>query len=979
MARFKPKNRIRVTSTITGTGAYTLGPASAGFQDFSALANGDRVPYVAQFGSNWECGCGEKQGTTLVRLDIYESTNGNAAVNWGAGTKFIYVDQLAEQKVVSPNGSITTNDNFTTGETEIQGFNIAALNTWFADNFLMGVDLEAVVSGTGDATQRTLHVARKIQNVVDVDAEPIVLNFGAASGSTKIVTVAGNRAITFENARVGQEALVQLNYGTVGGTIVVTWPSTVDWVNGYTPAHTPLGGGSDTFKFERIASTGAIQYLGWILSTERPVILADNANTAYATLDIIDGEPHGPNERQWLSATIDSDYMDYSIIRTGTVSGGTFNLTIGLSPADNQTINNIQFNATAFEILTRIWANTTLNEVEINVDGLVDGAGSTRTLPGEDSIHLEFIGQAKYAGYVINIDSTNLTGGGTYSIEAVQGGSGSAAWFIGPYQGINGQPPDFKFKFRFNGVSTALVAHTASVATIEAALEALPGIGVGNIKVMRSIHGAYYFEFLKEKRATDIPFEIQFDPAFLPFVSPGPLRATGQRYSTARNGAGPLGSSEFNTITITGSPTQGNLLYTVLGQAITVPVTATADSLQAQLNTAIGAGNSIVTGGGFPDTPIMVEFTGIYEYQNLANSTLDDSGAGAEDIDWSICEGKVITLSPGNGTYRLKHVRPIPGKTLFVTVTSNNALGTIAWTDIGIGVPVNWGTIGLPAIPANGTSIYLEFYAETINDIHGKLWFSGSGSGGVTLEEVDDHLATAFIPGYSVEIDYDDAANTFTFNNYLTTQTLTDAATIIIDLDPNLGADKVVTIAGNRIFDIANEVVGKEFSLQIFQGGAGNLSATFAFNVEWAEGFQPVQTTVVGKSDLWHFLCLEVASAYTLAKCRAWVETTERPQPLTATAVPGAANEVQQIMVSPVPSSGTWQITFQGSQTVAIAYNANATAIRLAVQSMLSVGIGNVLVSGGRLGVVPIRLEFVNALGGLNLPQVTVQTENLQF
>lgn len=976
MARFKPKNRIRCTSTTTGTGAYTLGPASAGFQDFSALANGDRVPYVAQFGSNWEAGCGEKQGITLVRFDVYESTNGNAAVNWGAGTKFLFVDQLAEQKVVSPDSSIAINDNFTTGETELVGFDIADLNTWFAANYLSGVDIEQVVSGSGNNTQSTIHVARKIQDVAD--AGTIALDFAASLGSTKVVTVAGNRIITFANVRLGQQFSARLIYDATGGR-VVTWPSTVKWVNGYTPAYTPVGNGSDTFEFERVASSGAVQYIGWINSTERPVILTgESVSDVSATLDIVDGVVSGPNERQWLSATIDSDYMDYSIIRTGTVSGGTFNLTIGLAPGDNQTISNIQFNATAFQILTQIWANTTLDEAEINVDGLVDGAGSLRTLPVDDSIHLEFIGRAKYAGYVISIDSTNLTGGGTYSAEAVQGGAGSDGWFIGPYVNLGG-PMLAEFKFRFNGVSTGLIAHNANVAAIEAALGALPGIGIGNIKVVRSIHGSYYFEFINGLSGTDIAFEIQFDPAFLPFVGPGPSRATGQRYSTARNGAGPVGSDETNTITVFGSPTQGSLLYTVLGQAITIPVTATASQIQALLDTALGAGNSLVTGGPFPNITIVVTFIGDNAGTNIANSTLDDSGAGAEDIDWSICEGKVITLSPGNGTYRLKHVRPIPGKTLFVTLTSNAATGNVAWTDVDIGVPVNWGTVGVPAIPANTQSIYLEFYAETINDIHGKLWFSGSGSGGVTLEEVDDHLATAFIPGYSVEIDYDDAANQFTFNNYLTTQTLTDAATIIIDLDPDLGADKVVTIAGNRTFDITNEVVGKEFSLQIFQGGSGNLSTTFAFDIEWAEGFQPVQTTVVGKSDLWHFLCLEVASAYTLAKCRAWVETTERPQPIIATAVPGAANEVQQIHVSPVPTSGTWQITFQGSQTAAIPYNANATTIRLAVQSMLSVGIGNVLVSGGRLGVVPIRLEFVNALGGINLPQVTVQTENLQF
>ena len=126
-------------------------------------------------------------------------------------------------------------------------------------------------------------------------------------------------------------------------------------------------------------------------------------------------------------------------------------------------------------------------------------------------------------------------------------------------------------------------------------------------------------------------------------------------------------------------------------------------------------------------------------------------------------------------------------------------------------------------------------------------------------------------------------------------------------------------------------------------------------------------------------MCLEVAGPYTVARFKGWVETTERPQPLEDTASAIAANEVQQIMVSPVPISGTWTITFLGFQTVAMAFDANANAVRLAMQGLPSIGNGNVLVSGGRLGVVPFRVEFVNALGGTNLPQLTVQTAGLQF
>ena len=709
MARFdNDLDRIRVTTTTTGTGAYTVGSASAGFRDFSHLVNGARFPYTAQFGTNWECGVGEKQGTTVVRHQVLTSTNGNAAVNWGAGTKFLFVDQLSEQQVVSPDGSISVQDNFTTGQTEIQGFNTTDL----AEAIIAGVDIEAALDDVDDPTNITLHVARKIETVAD--AGTITLDFAANLGSTKVVNVAGNRAIVFSNARLGQQFSTRLVYDATGGR-VVTWPSTVKWVNGYTPAYSPVGSGSDTFEFERIATTGLIQYIGWIKSTERPVILTGNASVnVSATLDIVDGVVPGPNEFQWVSATIDSDYNDYTLTKTGTVSGGTFDLTIGIEPEDNQTIEDIPYNVTAFELLTLIWANTTFDETEINVDGLVDGAGSIRTLSTDGDIHLQFIGAARYVGYVITIDDTNLTGGGAYDVVVVPSGSGSDTWPLGVGEDYTGHT----MKFQYNGNDTTAIAVNANAATIAAAVGLLAGIGAGNVQVTRLAIGSYYFEFIGDKSGTDMPFELQFTPGFLPGSEAGD--ATGQLFSTARNGAGPAGSNETNTITVIGSPTQGSLLYSILGQSILIPVDATAAELQALLDAALDPGDTEVSGGPLPDTPLVVEFIGPYALTNVADSTLDDSGAGSEDIDWSICDGKVITLLPGTGTYTLKHVRPTPGQHLTVNLVSNAATGDTVWSTAGIGVAVNWGVASVPRVPPPGFSQEYRFRCETVDLIRGE-------------------------------------------------------------------------------------------------------------------------------------------------------------------------------------------------------------------------------------------------------------------
>ena len=97
------KDRVRVTSSTTGTGTFTLGVASAGFQDFSVIGDGNTTYYAIQnSGDNtWEVGIGTytASGTTLSRDTILESSNGGTAVNFAAGTKDVFVTYPAEKGI----------------------------------------------------------------------------------------------------------------------------------------------------------------------------------------------------------------------------------------------------------------------------------------------------------------------------------------------------------------------------------------------------------------------------------------------------------------------------------------------------------------------------------------------------------------------------------------------------------------------------------------------------------------------------------------------------------------------------------------------------------------------------------------------------------------------------------------------------------------------------------------------------------------
>jgi hypothetical protein len=97
------KDRVKETTTSTGTGTITLAGAVAGFQSFSVIGYGSTTYYAIVGTTEWEVGVGTytSSGTTLSRDTILESSNSGSAVDFSAGEKEVFVTYPAKKSSVT--------------------------------------------------------------------------------------------------------------------------------------------------------------------------------------------------------------------------------------------------------------------------------------------------------------------------------------------------------------------------------------------------------------------------------------------------------------------------------------------------------------------------------------------------------------------------------------------------------------------------------------------------------------------------------------------------------------------------------------------------------------------------------------------------------------------------------------------------------------------------------------------------------------
>jgi len=89
-------DRVKETTTSTGTGNITLAGAATRYVTFASIfsAGDEQIPYVieGQTGSEWEVGLGTYVSANTLRRDlVYASSNAGSLVNFSAGTKDVFL------------------------------------------------------------------------------------------------------------------------------------------------------------------------------------------------------------------------------------------------------------------------------------------------------------------------------------------------------------------------------------------------------------------------------------------------------------------------------------------------------------------------------------------------------------------------------------------------------------------------------------------------------------------------------------------------------------------------------------------------------------------------------------------------------------------------------------------------------------------------------------------------------------------------
>jgi hypothetical protein len=218
-------DRVRQTTTSTGTGTITLDGSVEGFQSFTAIGNNNTTYYTIAGGSQWEVGIGTYYAGTLARTTVISSSTGSK-LDLADGTKDVFVTLPASVAVTS--GTDVTFTKVTAPT--VQATNSAGLSL----KNLSGTTQLSMGAGGGD--NLTLSVSTNINGAnAQVDISPTGTgHVHMKPTGTGSVEIAPTNAGTLDNLVIGgitPKNATFVNVAATTGTVSTAPAAGTDIVN----------------------------------------------------------------------------------------------------------------------------------------------------------------------------------------------------------------------------------------------------------------------------------------------------------------------------------------------------------------------------------------------------------------------------------------------------------------------------------------------------------------------------------------------------------------------------------------------------------------------------------------------------------------------------------------------------------------------------------------------------------------------------
>lgn len=777
------KDRVKVSTSTTGTGTISLGSAATGYQSFSVIGNGNTTYYTisSATGSEWEVGIGTytTSGSTLSRDTVLSSSNGGSLVSFSAGSKdvictypserAIYLDNAGAYPVQNTFNTITAAAATLTAGTITTAPSVGddLVNKTYVDTVAAdGIHYHAPVYVESPDTAGNLNVTYNQPGGAGVGVGATLTNAGtqAALVLDGISVTVGKRVLIYNQTSAFQNGVYTV---TTVGTGATNWVLTrATDADTYAPSSpTSLGQGDAFFVTNGNTAAGET----YVCNTVGVIVFG---TTAITFVQVSSAIPYLAGTGLNLSPS-----TTFNISNTAVTAGS-----YGLAGSVPTIVVNAQGQITSA-------SNTAIAIASGAVSGLATSATTDTT--NASNISSGTLPSGRLSGSYTGVTGVGTLTAGTWTataIGAAYGGTGQSSYAVGDLLyadtttslakladvavgnavisgGVGSAPSWGKIGLATHISGTLPVANGGTGATTSTGSGAVvlatsptlvtPALGTPSALVLTS--------------ATGLPLTTGVTGT-LPVANGG----TGATTSTG-SGAVVLATSPTLVTPILGTPTSGTLTNTTglpltTGVTGTLPVANGGTGLTSGTSggvlayTAAGtlassgvlAANALVIGGGAGVAPSttttgtgVLTFLGTPSSANLASAVTDETGSGSlvfstsptvnnptvtNYVESVVAIGTVTTtntIALTNGTVQTATLTAstactftmpanVAGKSFVLLLKQAAATGNGTATFTS----VKWGTAGAPTITATaGKMDILTFIADGTN------WYGSAAQG----------------------------------------------------------------------------------------------------------------------------------------------------------------------------------------------------------------------------------------------------------